>query len=77
MSGIELARMNEEYEPTDNDEAVLSVLKDGRANPLHIREESGLEKQRINDSLQRLQGAGWVKKVTRGLYELVEDPRNR
>jgi len=75
MSGIQAARMNEEYEPTENDEAVLGVLKEGRANPLHIREESGLAKQRVNESLQRLQGAGWVRKVTRGLYELVEDPR--
>ena len=68
--------VNRDYEPTDQDEQVLSVLGDGRANPLLLREETGLEKQRVNDSLQRLTSAGWVQKVTRGLYELVEDPRN-
>lgn len=67
--------MNREYDPTDHDEQVLTVLEEGRANPLYIREETDLPKQRINDSLQRLTSAGWVRKVTRGLYELVEDPR--
>lgn len=67
--------MNREYEPTEHDEQVLAVLEEGRANPLYIREETELPKQRINDALQRLTSAGWVRKVTRGLYELVEDPR--
>lgn len=67
--------MNREYEPTDQDEQVLSVLREGRANPLYIHEQTGLRKQRINDALQRLTSAGWVEKLTRGLYELVEDPR--
>jgi predicted transcriptional regulator len=67
--------VNENYEPTDHDEQVLTVIEEGRANPLHIREETGLSKQRVNDSLDRLCSAGWVKKVTRGLYELVDDPR--
>lgn len=68
--------VNEEYEPTDADEAVIGVLKEGRANPLHIREQTGLRKQRVNDSLDRLSSAGWVRKITRGLYELVDDPRD-
>lgn len=69
--------MNENFEPTDVDEKVIAVLKEGRANPLYIREETGLRKQRINNSLDRLTSAGWVSKVTRGLYELEEDPRNQ
>lgn len=67
--------VNREYDPTEQDEKVLEVLKDGRANPMLLREESGLEKQRVNDALTRLTSAGWVRKVTRGLYELVDDPR--
>lgn len=67
--------MNRDYNPSDHDEQVIRVLKEGRANPLHIREETGLSKQRVNDSLDRLTSAGWVVKVTRGLYELVDDPR--
>jgi predicted transcriptional regulator len=75
MQAAEPQHVNEDYEPTENDEKILSVLKQGRANPLHIREECGLHKQRVNDSLRRLRSAGWVRKVTRGLYELVDDPR--
>lgn len=67
--------VNRDYDPTDRDEQIIHVLKDGRANPLLLREETGLEKQRVNESLQRLTSAGWVRKVTRGLYELVDDPR--
>ncbi|MFC6987502.1 helix-turn-helix domain-containing protein [Haloplanus sp. GCM10025708] len=67
--------VNRDFEPTENDEKVLRVLKERAANPLHIREETDLPKQRVNDSLERLTSAGWVRKVTRGLYELVEDPR--
>lgn len=75
MGGIQNPDVNRDYDPTPNDEEVLEVLEQGRANPLHIREQSGLSKQRVNDSLDRLRSAGWVRKVTRGLYQLVEDPR--
>jgi len=68
--------MNEEYDPADSDELVLEVLKEGRANPKWIREQTGLKKQRVNDALERLQNAGWVRKLTRGLYEIVDDPRD-
>jgi predicted transcriptional regulator len=70
--------VNESYEPTDDDEEVLDVLKaEERANPYLIREESGLSKQRINHSLQQLDAAGWVTKRTRGLYDFVDDPRDQ
>ncbi len=68
--------MNEDYDPADSDELVLEVLKEGRANPKWIREQTGLKKQRVNDALERLQNAGWVRKLTRGLYEIVDDPRD-
>jgi len=76
MKAVQAVGVNEEYAPSENDEKVLKVLKEGRANPLYIREESGVAKQRVNESLDRLRSAGWVRKVTRGLYELVEDPRD-
>lgn len=68
--------VNEDYEPSDSDEAILEVLKsEGRANPYLIREEADLTKQTVNERLTRLTAAGWVKKVVRGLYEFNEDPR--
>lgn len=58
--------VNEDYEPSDSDEAILEVLKEeGRANPYLIREQADLTKQTVNERLTRLTAAGWVKKVVR------------
>ena len=68
--------VNPNFEPSENQEQVLEVFKDEkRANPLRIRHVTGLEKQRVNDALGSLVDAGWVRRVNRGLYEFVEDPR--
>lgn len=67
--------VNREYEPSDLEDDVIAVLKEGRANPQLLRETVGVSRQRINHALNQLQAAGWVRRVTRGLYELVEDPR--
>lgn len=71
--------MNPNHEPSDHQELVLEVLKNqpgGRANTMLIREEAEeLTKQQINVALNQLQAAGWIEKVTRGLYDLMGDPR--
>ncbi|MDS0475687.1 type IV toxin-antitoxin system AbiEi family antitoxin domain-containing protein [Natrinema sp. 1APR25-10V2] len=75
--------VNERYEPTENDELVLDVLKQGRdsndpwgrANPRWLIDETDLEKGNVEFSLRSLRDAGWIKRVSRGLYEFVEDPR--
>ncbi|WP_340681274.1 hypothetical protein [Natrinema gelatinilyticum] len=75
--------VNENYEPSDNDEKVLEALKDGRnndqpwgrANPRYLINETNLEKGNIEFSLRSLRNAGWIERVARGLYELKEDPR--
>ncbi|WP_175424229.1 MarR family transcriptional regulator [Haladaptatus sp. W1] len=68
--------VNEEFRPSENQEVVLQVFKDEqRANPLRIRDVTDLEKQRVNDALGSLVDAGWIRRVNRGLYEFVEDPR--
>jgi len=68
--------VNPNFEPTENQEQVLDVFKDEtRANPLRVRDVTGMEKQRVNDALGSLVDAGWVRRVNRGLYEFVDDPR--
>jgi DNA-binding IclR family transcriptional regulator len=75
--------VNENYTPTDNQESILNVLNEdrdkdkpwGRANPLYLREQTGLNKQQVNYALNHLMAAGWIVKITDGLYELVADPR--
>jgi len=79
MATAAMDRMNPDHDPSDHEEVVLSVLKNqpgGRANAMLLREEADeLSKQQINVALNQLQAAGWVEKVTRGLYDLVGDPR--
>ena len=67
--------VNEDYDPGENEEYVLAVLKEGRdqnepwgrVNPLYIREQTDLNKQQVNYALNQLMAAGWVKKITAGL----------
>jgi len=71
--------MNPDHDPSEHEEVVLAVLKrqpGNRANTMLIREEAeGLSKQQINVALNQLQAAGWVERVTRGLYDFIGDPR--
>jgi hypothetical protein len=77
--------VNENYEPNDREETVLSLFRQGRdtdepwgrVNPLYIRENSELDKGQVEYALRNLRTAGWVEQVNRGgLYELVDDPRD-
>jgi len=69
---------NQDYEPDDDDEEqILQVLKDeGRANPPRIREQTNIRKEYVSRKLDNLVRAGWVRRVTRGLYEFADDPRD-
>ena len=67
--------MNEDYIPSDKEEQILSLLNEGRVTPKLIKEETNLNDQQVNYALNQLIAAGWVKKITTGLYELTEDPR--
>jgi len=75
--------VNENYEPSDDDELILSALKKGRgsvdpwgrANPRWLMDQTGIEKGNVEYSLRNLTSAGWVRRVARGLYEFVDDPR--
>jgi len=77
--------VNEEFRPTAECEEVLDVFKDGReppgpwgrANPRFVIDETELDKQTVEYQLRRLRDAGWIRNIARGLYEFVEDPRER
>jgi DNA-binding Lrp family transcriptional regulator len=63
-----------EYNPDEKEQAVLDVLREhGRANPMLIRDETGLRKEYVSRALDGLQKAGVVEKVTRGLYDHVPE----
>lgn len=75
--------VNEEFEPDERQEAILEILKEGQeegrpwgyANPKRLEEKLKTRRQYVNRALQGLVDAGWVVKVTRGLYRFNRDPR--
>lgn len=76
--------VNENYELTAKDEQVLRALKDGRyegrpwgrANPRWLVDKTDIERGNVEFCLRSLRNAGWIRRVTRGLYEFVDDPRD-
>ncbi|SDZ98066.1 MarR family protein [Haloplanus vescus] len=81
---------NEKHEPSEHEERVLEVLKEGRTSadqpwgyttPSRVAERFNLPRQRVNEAINRLTAAGWIKQVEendtliRGLYIFVDDPR--
>jgi hypothetical protein len=83
MRVVSADMVNEQYEPTENDERVLNAFKDGRergepwgrANPRWLIDQTGLDKGNVEFSLRQLTSAGWLRRVARGCYEFVSDPR--
>lgn len=67
--------MNEDYDPTPNEDDIIVALHEGRVTPKLLKERTDLNDQQINYALNQLIAAGWVDKVTTGLYELEDDPR--
>ncbi|GGL55225.1 hypothetical protein GCM10009039_11670 [Halocalculus aciditolerans] len=78
-----MADVNPDFDATDDTDELLDALKDGRdtddpwgrANPRYLIEHTSLDKGNVEYQLRRLTDAGWVRKISRGLYEFVDDPR--
>lgn len=67
--------VNETYEPTEDQQKILDLMIEGRVNPRYLRENlEDMSKQNIEYHLQQLRSAGWIRRVTRGLYELQYHP---
>ncbi|QZA89065.1 helix-turn-helix domain-containing protein [Salinarchaeum sp. IM2453] len=81
--------VNQQHEPSEYEERVLEVLKEGRdddrpwgyTTPSRVAERFDIPRQRINEAIGRLEAAGWIEQVeengtlVRGLYSFVDDPR--
>lgn len=71
--------VNEAYEPNEHEERVLEFITEepcGRVTNKYVREETAMPAERVDPALNNLEKAGWVRRLTRGFYELVEDPRD-
>jgi DNA-binding IclR family transcriptional regulator len=74
---------NEDHKPTDRQEECLTLLKSGReadgpwgrVTPGYVVDETGMRRQYASRALRRLETAGWVRKIAKGLYEFRVDPR--
>ena len=56
-------------------EAILDELHDGRVTPSLVAEKTDESRQLMSSRLRDLVMGGHVRKVHKGLYELVDDPR--
>lgn len=59
------------------DRALLDMLAEGRITAPYAADETGYATQYVRDRLRRLVEHGNARKVYEGLYELVDDPRER
>jgi len=57
------------------DRVILDLLADGRITPRYAATESEYGSTYMGQRLSRLAEHGHVRRVDRGLYELVDDPR--
>ena len=58
------------------DREILDELHEGRASPSYLSEQTGVEQTYINQRLRRLDEHGHVENLARGLWELINDPRD-
>lgn len=65
----------DDLNPTDKQ--ILDLLREGRCTPSYIADETGYDKGSIRNRLRRLVEHDHVTKIHRGLYELVDDPREQ
>lgn len=56
---------------------IIDVLREGRVTPSYLAERTGESRQLMNQRLRDLTMAGYVERIHTGLYELVEDPREK
>lgn len=62
----------------DADREILAFLTDEgkRATPKYVAEETDLDRSYVSQRLKRLCEHGHLERPYRGLYELVDDPRD-
>lgn len=65
----------EEIHLNPTDHAALNMLEQGRCTAAYIADKHDYSRQNVRNRLNRLVEHGYVERVHKGLYELVEDPR--
>ncbi|AUV82519.1 winged helix-turn-helix domain-containing protein [Salinigranum rubrum] len=60
----------------DTDITLIERLSQGRNVPANLAEEIGVSRQYVQQRLKRMEEHEVVRNIGRGVYELVEDPRD-
>lgn len=58
------------------DDEILEKLSEGRNIPSNIADDLDVSRQYVQQRLKLLEAADYVENIGRGVYELIEDPRN-
>lgn len=54
---------------------IIDILQEGRSTPSHLAKRTGESRQLVSHRLRDLIMADYVQRIHKGLYELIEDPR--
>ena len=60
---------------SETDDRIIEILQEGRNVPANIAEELDFSRGYIQQRLKRLEEHGYVTNIGRGVYELIDDPR--
>lgn len=60
----------------DNDILDFMAEEDDRVNPSYVAKETGHSRPYVSQRLKRMKEHGHVRQPHRGLWELVDDPRD-
>ena len=63
------------HEPSETDQKILDTLREGRNIPSNIADDIGVSRQYVQQRLQILEAANYIRNIGRGVYEVVDDPR--
>lgn len=58
------------------DQEIISALEKGRNVPANLADELDYSRQYVQNRLTRLREHGIVKNIGRGVYELIQNPKN-
>ncbi|MFB6198959.1 MAG: winged helix-turn-helix transcriptional regulator, partial [Halobacteriaceae archaeon] len=72
-----MVRIMVDIDLNDADRAIIQSLSEGRNVPANLADDLGYSRQYIQNRIRRLREHGIVNNVGRGVYELVEDPREK
>jgi DNA-binding IclR family transcriptional regulator len=65
-----------EIDLSPTDRAILNMLREGRCTPAYIAAEQDYSRAHVRNRLQRLTEHGYVRRLHKGLYELVSEPES-